>query len=288
MSWRSDVIAAVENRARRGRYMRINCPACFDRVGKPDHDQSISLNLLTGWWKCWRCNWRNRLDGFEDDSAGGDGWVDCEDQTPEPPRPSTYHPLVKDGTWVNHRLVNAGVNYVKSRGIPLEIAEQAELGYAWSGLDAQRVVMPVLGPFGWVGWTARILDSSHPVKYRSSKEFDRNRYLYGPRNLQDFIVLTEGPVDCLKVWPYGLATLGKPTLEQLSTLLDRAGGRPIVVALDGDSWREGMGIQSLLQSHGATAGLLVLPPKEDLGSGDRETLLQAAQAASAGLTVDFR
>jgi hypothetical protein len=49
-----------------------------------------------------------------------------------------------------------------------------------------------------------------------------------------------------------------------------------------------MGIQSLLQSHGATAGLLVLPPKEDLGSGDRETLLQAAQAASAGLTVDFR
>ena len=33
-------------------YSRVNCPACWERHGSPDHKASLSANRETGWWKC--------------------------------------------------------------------------------------------------------------------------------------------------------------------------------------------------------------------------------------------
>lgn len=288
MSWRSEVIETVESRSKYGKYMRVNCPACLERVGRTDHDKSISVNLSSGWWKCWRCNWRGRLDGYEDDNEDTDGWEDVA-EAPPLEQPSSYAAITKDGKWNTHTLLRKAVEYAIKRGISPQVAQEAELGYAYSGAHRNRLVMPVLGPFGWVGWTARWLGSGTNIKYRSSSNFDRNRNLYGPVALQDFVILTEGPVDCLRVWPYGLATMGKPTLEQLNHLIRRLAGRKLVVCLDGDSWREGIGLVKLLATHDVKASALVLPPKSDPGGAPSDAVLQGARmAAESGRTVDLR
>lgn len=287
MSWREEVIESISGRTGRGKYIRINCPACLDRVGKVDYDKSISINTRSGWWKCWRCNWRNRLDGFDDETESE--WEDVEQEDAPLKMPSSYASLLYNGELSTHQLLRPGINYAKARNLSIDIIKEAEIGYSYSGEHRKRLILPVLGPFGWVGWTGRCIDDSSYIKYHTSEGFNRNKYLYGPTTLKDYVILTEGPIDCLRVWPYGISTLGKPTLEQLNTFIERIAGRPVVVALDGDSWREGIGIRDILRVHDVEAQAMILPPKRDLGGADRKDIISGAVTAlSHRSTVDFR
>lgn len=279
MSWRHEVIDYVNSHAYKGkRYIRVNCPACLDRVGKPDWNKSISVNLRTGWWKCWRCNWRNRLSGFSDDEDSDDvtdGWVDVEEA---PLEPLDFDLITCPTGWSNDHNVQPGVRYAIKRGIHPVVAADAKLGYVSKGKHRNRLAMPIYRNGELVGWQARSLSGAIP-KYQTAEGYDRNHNFYGPDKLYDFVVLTEGPVDAISMWPYAQAALGKPSDTQLAVLHRWAYDVPIIVALDGDAWRESDSLATVLKQWGHKSHALWLPPGTDLGVAPRAEIIKACKLA---------
>ena len=270
MSNREEIEAAVEGmRGGESGYVRVTCPACPERVGKIDLKRSVSVNLRRGWYRCWRCDWRGRLPGFDDlDTYGDDddGWEDIEEIEVE--KPSDFHPLPGRAF-----ALAAARDYLDRRKIPRETIEGAGLGYALKGKSAGRIIMPIMGrEFGiWLGWVGRGIRPEIRPAYWTASGMDRRRTLYndlaldGPADGPPLIV-TEGPFDALRWWPDAVACLGKPTPEHLIRL--GSCGRRMIIALDGDAWRESLGVAKLLRMKGREAYALALPRGEDLDTTD--------------------
>lgn len=265
MSWRDEVNTAVEGEtAGRSGYTRVNCPACDDRVGKRDRKSSVSVNLRDGWWRCWRCDWRGRLNGYDDDDIEDDeGWEDVEEVEIE--RPSEYWELSKPSYFLE-----APRKYLRSRDVHENLWTQARLGYAMRGKHSGRIIMPIWGDDGhWLGWVGRHIGKS-TIPYWTAKGMDRRSLFYNNialgRTTEVPLVVTEGPFDALRHWPDAVAALGKPTEDHIAVL--RQCKRPIVIALDGDAWSEGLGVAQILRTFGRKAYALALPPVEDLDSTD--------------------
>lgn len=291
MGWHADVAEYAGGHSARG-FSRMNCPACPTLALKVDHDKSVSINHQNGWYRCHRCSFRGRLPGFSDLDPWDqdDEWEDVEEQ-PEVEPPSSYEPLIKNQQW-NPRAM-PGVRYAQSRGIVPRVMVEAQLGYAPTGQHRNRLIIPVLGGVKWVGWTGRLIRpprSDYEPKYRTSEKLPQDALL-GPSGVEqpdDFIVATEGPLDALRVWPYGWAFMGKPNTK-LERLMRIAQGRHIVVALDGDAWRESQETVTRLQLRGQRASALLLPPGQDVDSSPREEVLRACRMGyETNSTIDVR
>lgn len=272
MSWRDDVAAQVEGlRGGGSGHARVNCPACPDRVGKLDFKHSLSVNMRNGWWKCHRCDYRGRLagygeDGFDDD----DGWEDVEDE-PEVEEPSDYHALPGRALSLERAR-----EYLAGRGVSEQVMAEAKLGYALKGKHAGRIILPLLDhDDAWLGWVGRgIHQRVFPPSY-TAQGMDRRRLFYNQRALTErgpgaALIVTEGPFDALRLWPNAVACMGKPTEDHIERLTICP--RPVVVALDGDAWREGLGVARVLRLRGREAYALALPRAEDPGSLPAEVI----------------
>lgn len=266
MNYRDEVEAAVEGmRGGESGYVRVSCPACPDRVGKIDLKRSVSVNLRRGWYKCWRCDWRGRLPGFDDDFFDeDDGWEDVEIEIE---MPSDYHKL----PGVAFALLSAR-EYLAKRNLSPEVIEGAELGYAVKGKSAGRIIMPIHGPDGaWLGWVGRAVRKGMRPVYWTAAGMDRRTTFYNDLALDapadaPPLIVTEGPFDALRWWPDAVACLGKPTPEHMIRL--RACKRRLIIALDGDAWQESIGIARVLRMQGREAYALALPRGEDLDTTD--------------------
>lgn len=267
MSWRDDIHEAVDGVSRRTGYTRTNCPACDERVGKTDRKSSVSINLSNGWWRCWRCDWRGRLRDYDDADIDfddpSDGWEDVAEER-EIEKPSEYFPL--PGIY----LLEAARKYLRSRSIHENLWTQARLGYAMRGTHRNRIIMPIWRYDGhWIGWVGRHIGRT-PINYWTAKGMDRRSVFYNDIALSEVtdtpLIVTEGPMDALRHWPDAVAALGKPTGDHIDRLC--ACKRPIVIALDGDSWREGLAIAQRLRHKDRRAYAIALPATEDLDSTD--------------------
>jgi len=272
MSYRFEIAEAVRGlTAGASGHVRVGCPACIDRVGRADRKRSCSVNTRNGWWRCFRCDFRGRLpgfddaDGFEDDS---EGWEDVPTEVEEP---SDFHALPGMA-----RSLEAPRKYLRERGISFEAVKGAGLGYAIRGKHRGRIIMPIDSPsgtrLGWVGRT--ILERGR--KYHTAEGMNRRVTFYNDAALSTGsspLVVTEGPFDALRHWPTAVACLGKPTPDHIGRL--RVLDRPVVIALDGDAWREGLSVARSLRLSGVRAYALALPPCEDLGSTEPEKIAEA-------------
>jgi len=97
----------------------------------------------------------------------------------------------------------------------------------------------------------------------------RGEYLFNEAALQGVdeseVLIVEGILDALPYFPNACACMGKPTEPQLRKMC--AATRPLVLALDGDAWREGMAVVTRLQAEGKQdVRWLQLPPCEDPNS----------------------
>ena len=264
MSYRFEISEAVQGLAvGASGHVRVTCPACIDRAGSSDRKRSCSVNMRNGWWRCFRCDFRGRLPGYED----GDGYEDesegWEDVPSEIEEPSDFHDLPGFS-----RALEAAREYLRGRGISYAAVKGARLGYAIRGAHKGRIIMPIDSPSGEpLGWVGRsVVKGARP--YHTAAGMDRRRVFYGDAKLHENsgepLVVTEGAFDALKQWPHAVACLGKPTPDHIERL--RALTRPVVIALDGDAWREGLAIARALRLSGSRAYALALPPCEDLGS----------------------
>lgn len=258
-----------------GAFRRGICLACEVRTGKPDRRGSFSFNTTTGWYICFKCAVRGRLDGFEDVVREM-----VEPERPEMKPPEGFYELCRGDGKGAYSLEPARV-YLRGRGLTNEgLWAEARLGACIDGFYASRVVVPVLSPDGeWLGFVARAWTKKADVPYLYPRGMNRRDTLYNHAALlvrtERPVFVVEGVMDALALWPDAVAVLGKPSDPQVWALADCP--RPVVVALDGDAWREGEELALRLQLEGQRAGNVRLPAKMDPDEVSRRWLDEEAQ-----------
>lgn len=258
-------------------YARVTCPACPEITGKSDHRQSLSLNRANGWYGCFKCAIRGRLDGYEDEE--GEGLLEDRPARGGPtiPMPDGFHPLYGEEALTMRPFRD----YLARRRVPDDAVRVLGIGACVSGRLAGRVVVPILRAGLVIGWVARAV---HPrcrgPKYLAADEMPRDVLMNEEALFQetfDPAILVEGPFDALPHWPRAVAQLGKLGAPQWRAL--RRSRRPVVTAADGDDWEAGHAIALRLALEGVPSGAIKFPPGIDPGDVDADTLAAAAEEA---------
>ena len=179
--------------------------------------------------------------------------------------------------------------YLQERGI------SAETATAWRlGLNAQRLMLPIRDGQGrCCGFSGRSLNGEEP-KYRNSSGdllFQKSELLFGLDKAAASIrksgeaLLVEGPLDVIQLHQAGfdnaVAAMGTALSAEQVRLLQRAGVRRLLVALDGDAagLKATTALIRLLRSSLTTGGLEAFVV--DLGPGQDPDALIRSQGAEA-------
>lgn len=282
-------------------WIRVNCPLCEGKTGKPDKRQSLGFNTETGGINCWKCGTTGYLPEWALDEVpfvGGTG-PELEPAIKPPREPPEvcdgFVPLYQEPGFSSGLLEPARL-YLRGRGLKDEVVAEAGVGACVLGKNRGRVVVPIfnyLSPAGpWRGWVSRDYTAwaykagigavpqpfalERPYLY--AKRMDREGLLYNEPCLWDLggpVYVVEGTLDALALWPDAVAVLGKPIDSQIAKLI--ASPRPIVVCLDGDAHEEGLMLALKLRHLGQRAGNLKLPPKVDPDELPRAAIDEAAK-----------
>jgi DNA primase len=240
-------------------WRRANCPLCALRVGKPDRRRSLGFAPSSGFWHCFRCGARGRLDGSPVGAAKPSERADLE-------MPSSFLPL-SDEPARSALAARDSREYLTARGIGPAMWRAARLGVALSGRHYGRVIAPVMDDEGrkWLGWVGRAWVERAEQPYLYPRGMPRGELVYNHETLlvetDEPAMVSEGVFDTFPVWPDGVALLGKASEPQVEALL--AARRPLAVVLDGDAWKEGWVLAMRLRMMGRRAGAVRLPPLTD-------------------------
>jgi len=240
---------------------RCLCPLCLDRTGKADHRGSLSVHRETGFYRCFKCGAKGRLEGF----GSEDTHVPVQPaKAPAPRLPRDFVPFTRKHA--NSFKLGVAARYLFDRVGSWDTIEAAGIGYA-----GNRIVVPVKTVEGdHFGHVARAIPNLRPsyledVKYVNSKGFRRESVLYNGAILfeetLDPAIVVEGAFDALPHWPFAVACFGKPADKQVELL--RESKRPLLLVLDGDAWELGRSIAQRLSLDGHNVGWIRLPPGHD-------------------------
>lgn len=257
--------------------VRAKCPFCLVRTGKADRRGSLSASLTTGWYDCFKCGIRGRVDDY---NAGLDDDVAPAAAVLVPP-PESFMLLAEEPA-ASAAVTAPARAYLRGRGIGDDLWAVAGIGACTDGFYAGRVVVPITDVAGaWHGYVARTWAKKAPSPYRYPPGMRRGELLYNPGALlveTDVpLLVVEGVFDALHLWPDGVALLGKWSHAQV-LMLARA-PRPVVVVLDGDAVDECEELAYLLRLEGQQAGFVRLPPRmdpDDLPAAELRALAVAA------------
>lgn len=273
-SWRSLVELEAQNASGYDR-TRHTCPVCPQKAYVIDYKRSLSIDHQTGWYRCYRCDFRGRLPGFhdgfhEEQEDPTDEWV------PEYVfrEPSSFCPVADNP----HPILQDARQYLKSRGVSRRAAREAQVGYAWQGRDAGRVVVPFLDHDGcWMGWQGRKIGhkSFHTDKDRKALVFNQPAVAVETATP---LMVVEGVYDALPYWPNAVACLGKPYGPQIDLLMRST--RPVVFVLDADAHKLASSLSDRLERCGKISGVVRLPPGQDPSSADHREVWEAVQTAA--------
>lgn len=253
-------------------WTRVRCPLCVSRTGKEDRRGSLGVRA-SGVFNCFKCGAKGsvRVDGVRVAEP-----APAEEFYLGPPE--GFVPLPHASV-----LGTRAMDYLLGRGLPRKTILAAGLGACLSGYHFGRVIVPVTAPTSgeWLGWVGRAWTKSAEVPYLYPRGMDRATTLYNERALyvetDDPVLVVEGTLDALAVWPHGVAVLGKPSEPQIAKLARAR--RPVAVVLDGDALDEGWALAARLRFEGARAGFVRLPPKVDPDEVPRAELDAMARAS---------
>jgi hypothetical protein len=216
----------------------------------------------TGWYSCFRCGVRGRLDGDEFEP-----WAHREAAPATAVgAPDGYEPIWGDA-WEAGCYAEARA-YLAARGVATKaFARELGVGAVLEGQYHHRVVVPVLGGEGeWLGWVGRVwrrAGGDRPYIYPPGEWRARSLYNHAAlrQEADEPALVVEGVFDAIACWPDGVAVLGKPSEWQVDALGEAL--RPVAVVLDGDAHSEGWALAQLLRFRGRRAGAVRLPPGAD-------------------------
>lgn len=272
------VVSALDGRvASASGWTRANCPLCMLRRGTRDRRLSLAVSEA-GWFICHRCGATGRLDrravGVQRRTRPA---VELGCDPPE-----GFAPLCSP-VGADSLALEPARRYLVGRGVASGIWLRAGLGATVSGPARNRIIAPVFSADGskWLGWVGRDWTGRSLRKYLYPSGMQRAALVYCEHLLdlptREPLLVVEGVFDALAFWGSAVALLGKPSSQQVARL--SRSRRALIVALDGDAWREGEALSLRLSLRGARAVFVRLPPGEDPGSIGRERLRNAAHAA---------
>lgn len=263
-------------------WIRANCPFCEWR--HTSEDRSVSLGVhVSGWYVCWRCNFRGRLrEPLEDIEYTAPEKVERNGPVIFDP-PEGYTPLWK-GQGKSAFVFGAARGYLHRRGIDDELIEQCQIGACLVGDFGGRVIVPVLSAEGdWLWYVGRAWNKSiirryhYPQGEREGVMFNQSALL---RETSEPAYVVEGVFDAIPHWPDAVACLGKPNGTQVNAI--SGARRPVVIALDGDAWEEAWAVSYRVRLAGLKqCAAIRLPPKTDPGDTDFDVLEAMGRAALA-------
>lgn len=263
-------------------WLRANCPICPAATGKEDRKRSLGLNRATGGLNCPKCGLHGRLPpdlrdelGIELASFSNGRQVEVKPNVGAPQgflelfAPGAGQSVMYDAaraylTWPSDEKING----YSCRGLNPAHCAAARVGIA-SGFWGGRIICPIPdmeAPSGpWVGWFARDYMGRQDGKHLYSKGMDRNRAFFNYSALLEAtdipLIVVEGCLDAVAVWPHGFPVLGKPLESHFRVLA--ACKRPVAVVMDGDAVDEGWALSTRLRMLGQRAGCVKLGPKMD-------------------------
>lgn len=172
--------------------------------------------------------------------------------------PSEFHPL-----WISTSVGrDPYLDYLESRGFSpaTKTAASFALYFARVGDYKQRIIIPVFGSEEEiVGWTSRTIRSDVSLRYKANPELPRD-VLFNEDVARsqveegDVLVLTEGPMDAMKIAMYGegcaaVALLGVAvSKEKFSRVVKiAAAARAVICLLDQDILSSNLRLMSQLE-----------------------------------------
>lgn len=271
---------ALQNAKQRAGWWRAPCPWCE----KPD--PTLSYNPETGYWHCFRCRERGKLDVPEFLIGQGPTPEERAAELAEAQRPPEgFSLLAGDTSWT----FGPARDYLHKRGVPEFAWAEAQVGACADGRYARRIVVPNIQPDGsWLGYTTRAYDAATPKKlaYRYPGGSWRGSTIWNVRALleetDEPLYVVEGVLKGLPYWPHAVAHLGNSgpaavTPAQFALLASAR--RPLVVVLDGDAHEQGWALAMRLRLEGCVAGAVRLPPRTDPDEVDAAWLYEEARAS---------
>lgn len=246
---------------------RFCCPLPGVCTGKPvdAKHRSLSLNVATGEWYCFRCQaggqvrerWQDRPRGRRERNLAvarqAFGLTAPRVQAPKAPATAT--------TWTDAWAATeplgeetAGARYLTARGIPLVLASAAGVRWAprWYGRPA--VVFPITNQAGeTIAASGRYTDGGTKPKARTG----------GPKSLGLFVtpgalraeplIVTEAPIDALALAACGVPAVALVGVSGPHWLADVGALRAVRLATDADQAGDeaAAALTTLLQPFGA-------------------------------------
>lgn len=264
--------ALQEARSSLSGWWRSNCPFCIYEVGKIDKKSSLSIHISSGFYSCWRCGTKGRIDN--DDFVP----IEVSDESPKIERinPPEDFTLLASGDGLKSLALKPARRYLAKRKITKQIADNAKIGACIFGDYASRIIAPVIATDRktWLGFSARDWTDKAYLRYKNPVGMPRGTLLYNHIALLSDadtpVIAVEGIFDALPYWPDVVAFLGKPSNWQKEAL--KQSKRPIVIVMDGDEHELGWSVALELQLAGIKASSIRLPPKQDPNDVDSNWL----------------
>ena len=131
-----------------------------------------------------------------------------------------------------------GAAYLLNRGISVGVAASYKIAYS-QGM--RRVGFPVIVDGICYGWQARTIDKDNPMRMLNNTNFRREQFVMFADSVNGLsrVIITEGPVDCIKFYKVGgaVCTMGKGFSDkQLEFLQQRLPpGTKWFLAMDDDA-----------------------------------------------------
>lgn len=283
--------ARVEDALRSARFgkkwMRLSCPFCADD-GHIDRKHSLGVSSATGWYECFRCGTKGKLESPPDPSAAASYRPDQPTERVLMPPPEEYVAMASVRGSRSPTFEPARAYLRKRRLTDIETWRRYQIGAADDGYWAGRVIIPMLSHEDgeWLGWIARLwcnpspnAEGRHAMKYLYPKGMPRGQTFWNHRALfvesDDPVMVVEGALDALPFDEDAVACLGKLSHAQMDALQETK--RPVVAVLDGDAWVESWALAARLRFEGRRAGFVRLPPKVDPDEVDADWLREEAR-----------
>ncbi len=230
----------------KGQYS-FNCPYCDEGQGKGN----LEINVFKHVYKCWACGDSNGTHGALGKLIDEFGtkkqkkiyslFKPEDENKPEPKKPKFRLPegytQFKDSNPV-YPVYKQAINYLKERNISQEIIEKYKIGFCDQGDFMGRIIIPSFDKDGKPNYfIARSWNKTTRSKYKNPQA-EKDKIIFN-ESLIDWdkdIYLCEGVFDSVFL-PNSIPMLGKSMSKLLfETLYDKANGN-LIIALDGDAWK---------------------------------------------------
>jgi DNA primase len=168
-------------------------------------------------------------------------------------------------------------DYLNKRGIETSVIIKYNLMYAD---DMKRIIIPIFMNGKCVGWQGRDITGEAELPYIFPFNFKRAKILIGLDKLNnrlDYVILSEGPFDFLKlaILQNVVCSMGKNVSKEQLLLIKKLSAKRIYIALDPDAWDLFDKITNFLEPDKEV--WLMVPPnnKKDFGDCTNDEILTA-------------